>query len=231
MPERQPTQDVSVRTVDSLNPQSPISKDRALEEMTGYVVMRLEEPPEDDDEPNWSPGPWVRVACSQVPGLSKSAISGEILKLDEETGSVDEKKATLMWTQLRHVEIVLEEQKRRFDTSVYETSLVQLDSRPKIPEKLTAPRLYREPSTRTTRRYLFSPKLRSERRGNGHKAPQSSGSKSSPECQSITAYFKISPRPEIDPVQLYAKTPVAPELIRRGVLPPPPTKSPWKQSS
>lgn len=123
-----------VKTRD-LRDEMPPSKAKALEETSFYSVYRFEEARDEDEYLSDGHRPeserWVRVRCSHVPGMSKEETSREIRRLDRETLSVADKKATLSSAQLQHIELTLEEQRRnlerQWDPQIYETNLVQLD--------------------------------------------------------------------------------------------------------
>ncbi|KAK4455932.1 hypothetical protein QBC34DRAFT_419700 [Podospora aff. communis PSN243] len=221
-------QNQAIRTRD-LRDEMPITKAKAFEEMSTYHMFRFEEARDEDDDDdddsydNWREKPrWLRVTCTPVPGMAKEAISREVRKLDKETGSVADKKATLTSAQLRHIEATLEEQKRMFDQNIYEINLVQLDHNLRVVEKKgrKASQSDREHhrshhDRRGSKTYrisvldgLLAPekiqkKSKHGRREKGHGKTKDSKPKKVVERAYITAYFKTSPRPAVDPVRLY----------------------------
>ncbi|KAK0652541.1 hypothetical protein B0T16DRAFT_490373 [Cercophora newfieldiana] len=212
-----------------LRDDAPITKAEALEELSVYQIFRFEETPDEDDDSfdyNQLDGSlrWVRVTYHQVPVISREAISREIRKLDRETGSVAEKKATLTSNQLRHIESVLEEQRRRFDIQSFETNLVQLD-RPLACTKNGTSKRDKLPSKRAKGGRQRSVRFR-QRHAN-HGKPQHSTPKPTNE-RPILAYFKTSPRLTVDPIKLYYETRAksreqkVQESLRPSAAPPPP---------
>jgi predicted nucleic acid-binding Zn-ribbon protein len=247
----------AIRTRD-LRDEMPITKAKAFEEMSAYHMFRFEEARDDDDDDDDDDDynserekpRWLRVTCMPVPGMAKEAISREVRKLDKETGSVADKKATLTSAQLRHIEATLEEQKRMFDPNIYEINLVQLDHNLQVVEKKgrKVSRSDREhhrshPDRRSSKTHrisvldgLLAPekiqkKSKHGRRDRGHGKTKDSKPKKVVERAYITAYFKTSPRPAVDPVRLYYEMQAINEAQRearekRVLQPPQPPQPP-----
>lgn len=256
-----------VRTRD-LRDEMPVTKAKAIEEMSSYQVFRFEEVPDDEeeyfsgDDDKRESTRWVRVICVQVVGMTKEQIAHEIRKLNQQTINVLEKKASLTNAQQRHIEATLEEQKRFFDSQTHETNLVQLDHN--LDHHLVHLRVGKK-KDRDSHRSKYGRHDKHDRHDK-HEKHRRHGSKSQTpgffdllagdqlqrrsrhgqhrsshghtkdfksrkvmevERAYIMAYFKTSPRPEVEPIKLYYEIQASREAHRearekRALQPPPP---------
>ncbi|KAK0646230.1 hypothetical protein B0T16DRAFT_412969 [Cercophora newfieldiana] len=249
-------QNNAMRTRD-LRDEMPMTKQKAFEEMSAYQMFRFEEALDEGDvdfsNDSWRDAPgWLRVTCVPVPGMAKEDISREVRRLDLETGSVADKKATLTSNQLRHIEAVLEEQQKRMrlDPAVYEINLVQLDhnlrrakKKDKDPQRSEhdhnrghhSHHNHHRHSPKTHRPIvlgglLFPPpgKVHKKPKHGRHESSHGKPKYTKPkvvERAYITAYFKTSPRPNVDPIKLYyeaqAVTEADREFRERRIMEPP----------
>ena len=207
-----------VRTLD-LRDEMPVTKERAREELSSYVMFRFEKADEESDEhsrygsDSHQSRSWLRVTRSLVLGLQKEDIAREIRNLNRDTRPVAEKKATLNSAQQRHIEATLEEQRLR-DSDLFETNLVQLDYYIRGKKKDRDSRHGHHDSHRRASKptrvgvielLLLSDKghKKAKHGRHGTSSHKISRSEKVQERTSITAYFKTSPRPEVDVLQLY----------------------------
>ncbi|KAK1769363.1 hypothetical protein QBC33DRAFT_352967 [Phialemonium atrogriseum] len=200
---------------------SDIRKERltdseAREELSTYTVFRFEraDPPDGYDAEGEKVKPtWENVIRSEVHDIAKKDVLHQIRFLNETTLPIGEKKASLNPAQQRQLEKAQEELSNREHDARFQTVLVQMDHQLKVKvlnrsterERVGGrhgdkgerrrPKEYRD---RKGKEYWGNTSTYSKRKASGSK----DGKKKGKERVSITAYYKRSPRPEVDAIAI-----------------------------
>ncbi|KAK3313524.1 hypothetical protein B0H66DRAFT_536787 [Apodospora peruviana] len=205
---------------------SDIRKERitpaeAREELSEYIIYRFE-PSEpgcgyDSDGERRKPS-WESVFVVEVHGVSKKDAALQVRTLNQNTWSLGEKKATLSGVQNRQIEKVLEELQAR-DYPYFQTNLVQIHHqlRPKLKEKhLKGSSSKHHP--KDVKELLFRDHKERMKHSSSKDKKKHKEKEKEKERVSLTAYYKRSPKPEVDALAIYHLR----EASLRARLAPPP---------
>jgi hypothetical protein len=154
---------------------------------------------------------WKRVTQVRVPGISKQEAARTVRELNRDTLPVAKKRASLSDDEQRQIELVLEDLQRG-DNAWFQTTLVQLDDQLRVVNGKDRDK---------DRGRAFEKEKGRDRRSSKHRqeyhillggrkmvyrrpASRAREAKKPPATErvTLTAYYKRSPRPEVDPIPL-----------------------------
>ncbi|KXX83213.1 hypothetical protein MMYC01_200262 [Madurella mycetomatis] len=205
----------TVKICDLREAQPPTSE-AAREMLSEYFVYRFTKAEDNggyssDGEP-LKPS-WKRVKRVSVPGISKQEAAKTVRELNRDTIPVARKRSTLSDDEQRQIEMALEELQRS-DNQWFQTTLVQLDDQVKIKdtdrdndrererERGRGREREKDRDRRSSRHpkeyHIFFGEKRSSSKRPTSKAREPK-KRPSTERVSITAYYKRSPRLDVDP--------------------------------
>ncbi|KAK0722805.1 hypothetical protein B0T26DRAFT_674462 [Lasiosphaeria miniovina] len=230
-------QDYTVKICD-LREERPLTAAEAREALSKYYIYRFEKAVDDESAyDNGSSGKkkttWTRVKRTEVLGTSKDEAARQVRKLNKHTHTLSDKKATLSGDQQRQVELVLEDLQRRFHDPRYQINLVQIDHQLKSKSKSKdkdkdrerakeggrdRAKLGKTPKYVADKGFVFVRDRRGARQGSSS-SPRDTAQKHAPEEVSLTAYYKQTPRPEVNALALLLQQG---EAVARGRLQPQP---------
>ncbi|KAK3379499.1 hypothetical protein B0T24DRAFT_159091 [Lasiosphaeria ovina] len=211
-------QDYTVKICD-LREERPLTVAEAREVLSEYYIYRFEKAVDDESAyENSSSGKkatWTRVKRTEVLGTSKDEAARQVRKLNKHTHTLSDKKATLSGDQQRQVELVLEDLQRRFHHPLFQICLVQIDhqlkskskSKDKDRERAKEGGRDRAKIGKTPKYaadkggFVFVRDRRGGRRGSSSSS-RDTAQKHAPEEVSLTAYYKRTPRPEVNALAL-----------------------------
>lgn len=208
---------------------SDIRKERlteaeAREELSTYIIFRFEraDAPDSYDSDGERVKPtWANVYRTEVRGVSQKEAAREVRFLNERTRPIGEKKASLNTSQQRQLEKVQEEITFFERDQRFQTVLVQMDHqlRPKPKDKdrdkdrerdRDSSRHVTNKKDRRAKEYKEEKEYRDRKEswarssvfGRQKSLSAKDGKKKIQERVSITAYYKRSPRPDVDAIAL-----------------------------
>lgn len=198
-----------VRTFD-LEEERPVDKKRARDELTTYTIYRFEADGDSELDAEYDYGKkktksWARIKRTEVLGLEKRTIAREIWDLENDNGTLIDKKKTLASPLQEVLEKTLQELQHIHNHPLFETNLVQLDrcDAKRYRDSDEEDRHRRATKTSHSRKLLRaaprSGKKRSERSPDKAKRQK----KKNKQPVSILAYYKTSPLSTADPINLY----------------------------
>ncbi|KAK1756199.1 hypothetical protein QBC47DRAFT_182039 [Echria macrotheca] len=209
-----------VTTVDTRVEKLPNPK-KARDDLCIYTVRRYEDltrldttdDDSDSDEELGRIDSWKHFDVISVQGVQQHEAAKQVRLLNKYTGSVTEKKKMLSPELVKHLEFASHEISKSFDPEFFETNLVQLDYQLRVSRKEKRGRHrkdgHRDYKSRdnkkrgrneTTSR-LFHGKSKDWRRQAKYKKGWES--KVRLDRSSITAYYKTSPLPNVNVVELW----------------------------
>ncbi|KAK3323050.1 hypothetical protein B0H66DRAFT_555718 [Apodospora peruviana] len=167
---------------------------KACQALSEYFVFRFEPSGHHSDGKHHDPKPdWNVAIVTEVRGISKLEAHQQVKALGRGTCKVEEKLSTLNAAQRRQLEKVLEDlQSRDLDHTLFQTNLVQLDHT--LKKNLEPISTKRVVPKKSRNRRLTRANRRGKRRDNNSESDS---------VVIITAYYKRSPRPGLDPVTMY----------------------------
>ncbi|KAK4230840.1 hypothetical protein QBC38DRAFT_9519 [Podospora fimiseda] len=202
--------------ISDIRRERPLTSDEAREILSEYCAYRFERFDEDNGYSSGSDRrkkpSWLTVMRTEVPEVLKHEIARTVRNLNKTSESASEKKRLLNPYQQRHIEKTLEEL-QNFDDDWYHIELVQIDdpvlrSKDRARERDRDHDKDRGRSRGTSRHagrvetiYVVRRRQSSQRRHSRLREPKMVAS----DHASFTAYFKKSPRHDVDPLALLSK--------------------------
>ncbi|KAL2016547.1 hypothetical protein VTK56DRAFT_3404 [Thermocarpiscus australiensis] len=191
--------------IQDIRRERPPTAEEAREALSEYRVIRFQKITDgggygsDGERRKHS---WKRAMRIEVPGLSKHEVARIVRDLNRDTLPVAKKKAELTADEQRQIELALEDLQKS-DNAWFQTILVQLDAQVRPKEKGKG----KERRGREKKKDHKSSRHRKEYRGiflerrPPSKHPKSKETKElATERVSLTAYYKRSLRPNVDPI-------------------------------
>ncbi|KAL2137172.1 hypothetical protein VTI74DRAFT_7719 [Chaetomium olivicolor] len=217
--------------ISDLRKEQPPTIEEARKALSEYFVIRLEKLDVDSgyasDGSKRKPS-WKRVLREEVPGISNREAAAKVRELNRTSIPAANKKAMLSTDEQRQIETALKDLQKKYDDQWYQTTLVQLDAQVKVVkpkgknprEKERGREREKEKDRKKDRHHklevgLFGvTKVPSKR----HSKPMRDVKKVVTERVTLIAYFKRSPRPEVDPIaMLQYRDAQRDAQLRRGI--------------
>ncbi|KAK4044600.1 hypothetical protein C8A01DRAFT_11992, partial [Parachaetomium inaequale] len=194
-----------------LREERPLTAEEAREASSEYFVIRITPADKDGYASDGTKRrcPWERALQVEEPGTTNQEVARTVRLLNRTTIPVARKKEDLTEQQKRQVEYALVGLQKKFDNEWFQTTLVQLEDRvEEKPKERGSKEKEREQRERERERERRKERRRKEYGGlfGVTRVPSKPHSKSKQrpkavvaERVSITAYFKLAPRPGVHP--------------------------------
>ncbi|KAK3375345.1 hypothetical protein B0H63DRAFT_276856 [Podospora didyma] len=198
----------------NLEEERPLTAADATEALSEYFMYRFEKDSDDDNTVSSSgkkKASWTRAKRTKVQGFDKAETANQIRTLNRLTCTLGEKKKTLDGAQQRLLESTLEELEQRHGHPYFQINLVQIDHQLKPAKESGSKEKGKEKGKRGSKHaatevrggLIFIREVKDVRRRSASRDGKTYPLETPQEEVSLTAYYKKSPKPEVNALEIY----------------------------